>query len=438
MKLQILNDLRLKIIIFLFLLLLVYSCDKGDFTIGENFVEPKTSVILIDTFTVTTSTVLIDSMVTSGDSLLLIGNYSDGILGNVNSKSFFQIGLPDEFNIEENDIYDSISLCLQFSGYSYGDTTCLFSFTVNELIEELETDDQGYLYNTSSIEYKNEAIASLSILPHPSRKNSITLKLPDLFGKAIFDSIQNNSDIVSSKDLFLNYFKGLAIISNSNNSNSIIGFKATPENLKIRIYYHRFEEIKEDLYCDFPLTNNANQFNEISHDFSGTMLEGLVNQKNSLPSTKTNNVTFLLGGVGLLPKIQFPFLQEMMYFDRGEILKAELVIKPEHKSYSFFNLPQNLLLYSANKHNYFSSAITNLDGDIVYSRLALDELYNENTSYTFDISSYILSSLKNGFYDAENGLFISTQSSLYTNLITRLILECNDPAPKLKIYYAKF
>lgn len=422
----------------LFINVILISCSDTEFTVGKNFVEPQTNVLLIDTFTVQTSTVLIDSIETSGDSILLVGYFEDELVGKVKSNSFFQIGIPEVFNIETGDIFDSITLCLQYSGYSFGDTTIVYKFSVHNLLRQPETFDDGYLYNTSEIEYSEEPVANVSVVPHPKSGDSLEIIFPYEFGKTLFDSILSNSEMVTSETLFLEYFNGFAFINDSSVSASIIGFKANPTALNLRIYYHRIGQFKQALTCDFPITNIENQFNQITHDFTGTKLEGLANQKTSLSSISTDDLAFLYGGIGLLPKIQFPHLQEIQYFDRGTILKAELVIEPESSSYTKFDLPNNLLLYKADKYNRFSGALTNTDGEILYASFVRDNIFHEQTRYTFDISNYIISSLSDGVYDNESGLFICTPASTFANSIARLIMKCRKPGPVLKIYYATY
>lgn len=72
---------------FLFLIfsgLLIISCDSdvdaGEFVVGSDYLAIKNKVILIDTLTVDVSTVKLDSLVTSGGSRILVGNYDDPLL----------------------------------------------------------------------------------------------------------------------------------------------------------------------------------------------------------------------------------------------------------------------------------------------------------------------------------------------------------------------
>lgn len=414
------------------------SCDETAFTIGSDLIESQTHVTMIDTFTVSTSTIIIDSMPTSGDSILLVGSYNDNVLGKILSNSFFQIGLPDNFGIVEDDVFDSITIRFYYSGYSYGDTTGKFGFTIHQLREQPDPYDDGYLYNTTKVAYYDEVLASFYKTPRPSRKDSVEITLPYSLGLDFFNRILEDDDALASEDAFLEYFSGLAFIADSSVSNSIIGFKANSTNLNIRIYYHRYGNVLEELYCDLPMTNSDYQFNQILHDFSGTDLAPLITQRNALPSEQSDNKAFLLGGIGIMPKLQFPYLQELINYNRGEILKAELILEPDKASYYSFSLPESLLLYQADKYNRFSDPIYDGDGNVQIADFYIDEIFHESTKYAFDITYFIVNALDDGSYSAEDGLFLSTESSLYTNYITRLILECKNPAPKLKIYYVTY
>ncbi len=104
------NEMILRnIIVILSLLFLVKCNDKPDeLTLGEEYIESGTNLNLIDTFSVSLSTVIIDTIVTSGTDRMLVGNFNDNIFGKISSKSYFQIGIPDSSDVEEDEIYDSL------------------------------------------------------------------------------------------------------------------------------------------------------------------------------------------------------------------------------------------------------------------------------------------------------------------------------------------
>ena len=103
-------------IIFIFSLFF-NACQKNpaEFTLGEEFIESQTELALIDTFSVSLSTVILDTVVTSGTGNLLIGNYRDEVFGKITSHGYFQIGIPSAMSVENDDVYDSLKLIIKYN-----------------------------------------------------------------------------------------------------------------------------------------------------------------------------------------------------------------------------------------------------------------------------------------------------------------------------------
>ena len=100
--------IKLSVLIIFISCLFFKACDKNPakFTLGEEYIESQTDLTLIDTFSVSLSTVILDTVITSGTGSMLIGSYRDDIFGKITSHSYFQIGIPDSFDVEDDDIYD--------------------------------------------------------------------------------------------------------------------------------------------------------------------------------------------------------------------------------------------------------------------------------------------------------------------------------------------
>ena len=88
----------------------------------DQYVKSQTQFVLIDTMSIDLSTLIIDSIETSSTENMLVGRYSDPELGNVVSSSYFQIGVPASTALDENEIYDSLTLVLNYGDLAYGDT----------------------------------------------------------------------------------------------------------------------------------------------------------------------------------------------------------------------------------------------------------------------------------------------------------------------------
>jgi hypothetical protein len=415
---------------------LLFSCSTEDFNIGSNFVESKSSISIVDTFKVELSTYLLDSIETSADTTILIGNYSDTLFGKVTCNSVFEITIPAEKDFEIDDVFDSLCLVLLPNDYYYGDTIQNHGFSVHRLLSNLETYSDGYLYNTTPVSFQAEALGFYNWHPQPLYTDSIFVLLDDSFGQELFEMYMNDEEYTTASE-FLEYFKGLYIQSDTLNTNSVIAFNAT--TVVMRMYYHRYGEHKQDLFVDFPLINTDEQFNQIITDYSSSSyLSGITLESNELKANQTGNLVFMQEGTGLYQKILFPSLSEILLFNPGALLKAELVLYPEKTSYQSFSLPYELALYKTNKYNNFIEAITDSEGNTVFSSLTQDLVFHEDTYYTFDITQYINDQMDKKYFDPTSGLFIVPGSGTISSSLERLVLTSESFSPILNLYYVNF
>ena len=116
-----------------FIIILSACEDPGILKADQNFSRSSIKTVYVDTFAVITSTTLIDSLPTSGNNLILVGNYKDSYIGNVSASSYFQIAYQSVFAPDQNSTFDSIGLVLPYSHYSYGDTTQSQMISVHQM-----------------------------------------------------------------------------------------------------------------------------------------------------------------------------------------------------------------------------------------------------------------------------------------------------------------
>jgi len=415
------------------------SDDSDNLSIGKDFLESEADLRIIDTFTVSLSTVLIDSLPTSSIDSFLVGNYEDDIFGRVSCNSFFEIGLPSNVaDICNDDYFDSITISLRYTGYSYGDTNRQIRIDFYKLIDELELTESGYLYNTSSFAYEDSPIASHIFHPRPTTNDSIEILVNESVGLELFDMMKSGDEILESEDNFLNYFKGLAIIADSNYNGSIIGFNAEEDNMVMKIYGHRITETTEELEYDFPLIYAEKQFNQIIHKFNDTPLEVMQAGNEAIPALEMEEKSYSQGGVGLMTKLQFPTMTEFLLYEDAFIIKADLIIRPARLSYNIFELPENIYLYNTDKYNKIGDVLVDEDGDVVLPFFSYDEIFYEETSYTFNITRFIKNELSDNYFDPEHGLIITFSYEEYLCSLKRIVFEAAEHSAQLKIYYVNY
>jgi hypothetical protein len=430
------GSFQIKLFLFIVFISSIFlnTCNKnpGKFTLGEEFIESQTDLNSIDTFSVSFSTVILDTVVTSGTGSLLIGNYSDDIFGKITSHSYFQIGIPESFDVEDDDVYDSLRMVIKYNNYFFGDTTQNQKISVHQLNENIELDDDDVITNETSFSYDPNPIGSIVYTPQPNNPvDSLIIQISDDIGLDLFSKLKDNSEMLTDDETFINYFHGLVLVADDTDDGSIIGFSASQSDAKFVLYTKRSAELTaEKINYEFGLESTSKQFNHIIHDFTTTQLSPLIAQRNKLSSIETDGLSFIQGGIGVIVKVNFPSLEEILLLDKGTILKAQLSISPLSNNCGF-DLPSILYLYKSDQLN-------RMLGTVVSSTLTVDKLYNEETAYSFDVTDYLNDELADSYVDPEEGLLITLSPSDLKTTFGRLIVDARNQNTKLKIYYLSY
>jgi hypothetical protein len=391
------------------------SCYKKDIQVGTETAESHTRIITVDTIGVVLSSYLVDSFITSGNNFSLIGNYNDSYVGKTTASTYIQPGLPTLSEdvatlLPKSAFFDSIVLYMRPSGYYYGDTTKPFDIKVYELAEQPDYTYLTYLYNTSSVPLKTSTILGSWSKPiRPSFRDSIKIRLPDTVGKDFYDKIRTKASQVTSETTFLDYFRGLCIQPTNTNAGPVLGFNLADSSVRLRVHYHLTIPYKVDKYLDFTITRTGYQFNRIITDRTGTPLQPTVSGQHEFFANATNPFSFTQTGTGLYLKAKFPTLRELLKINEVvRLMDAKLVLKPVKGTYDYYGnrLPNPLYLKTTDASNIPGGALADTTGQgIQYRSPVIDELYGINTTYTFNVTSYI-SALLNTSGKADNGLFI--------------------------------
>jgi hypothetical protein len=413
-----------KIFIYSVLIFLIsVSCDDNPDTLplGKEIMKPSSRLVLIDTFSIKTSTVIIDSLPTSGTDILLTGIYDDKNLGKIAAKSFFQIGFPN-YSIKEQEFFDSISLIITYNGYSYGDTSIMQKLTVRKLSEKLILKDQNYFYNTSSLDYEQNPVGEISFYPRPSTGEKIAISLDKSFGQEIFDYVYDSQDNEFKEKEFNNFLKGLVLVPDEMNGNSIIGYTVNDTSLCIKIYTHTIEAEEVTREMLLPVTNTELQFNQISCDWNNNIVFKNHRQRNAIPASATENMTFINAGLGMYTKMTFPTLPAMVEFENCVLIRALLYYKPAFGANMDLPDAGDFSLYQTGKYNTLDDLLIYSDGTPIRPVLSIDELYNEKTWYSFDITDHMINDLSDRYIDPGKALSVAFSSSVVSNSVDQLLV----------------
>lgn len=438
-----------KFLVLIFVGLLIVSCDSdtdaGEFVVGADYLSLKNKVILIDTVTVEVSTVQLDSLVTSSESRILVGNYDDPLFGKVKSDSYFQVS-TSSFNLysQNSDIeatgyvFDSIAMILRYDDYYYADTTQVQTLNVHRVLKNFKPNvNDASFYNSSSLSYNDTSLGTLTYKPKPLGKDSINIKMDNEFGKELFNKFKNN-EFENATD-FTEFLKGFVVKSVTTTSSSIIGFNTSSV---LRMYYSKGIGGTDDNYSmDFTISDISKQFNAVSSDKSATLIQDLPMSNVSLSSQFTGNKGFIQSGTGVACRIDFPNIKQLKYLsEKGAIVDAKMLLVPVKNSYSdMFPLPQTLSVYVVDKLNRYKSTLTDATGASVVATLnnSNDE-FDENVSYQMSLGAFLQKEMLKES-DSKSGLLFTLPS--LSKIVDRVTLgdQFNKESKiKLQIYYITY
>ncbi len=443
------NWIMYKFILMLFFGFAIVSCgtdtDAGEFVVGSDYLAVNNKVILIDTVTVEMATINFDSLITSNQSKILVGNYDDPLFGKVKSNSYFQLA-SDSYSLASsssdteatNYVFDSISMILKYDNYYYGDTTKVQTFNIHRLIQKVKpnTDDDSF-YNNSSLNYSPESLGTISYKPRPLEKDSINIKMDVAFGQALFQKFKQRE--ITDFDSFTEYLKGFVLVPSTENSSSVIGFALTS---KVRLYYSKSLSDTETSYIkDFTFLDPTKQFNAISLDKTGTLIQNLPASNSKLSSLLTNNQSYIQSGTGLACRIDFPNIKQLKYIsDKGAIVDAQLIVKPVNNTYSEkYPLADSLRVYVADKLNRISSTLNSSSGTALYATLNKEsDEFNENVQYSLSLGNFLQKEMLKQSDSRSSLVFVLPNINKGVN---RLVLgdqkHVNNKI-QLKIYYLSY
>ena len=428
--------------------------EPGSLGLGNSVFDDNYSVVLIDTIKVNASTVLLDSIPTSGTGSILIGGYSDPKLGLLSAEGYIQLENGKAWVPPEHAIFDSLVLTLSYSGYYYGDTSQVQTFVARRITQAFKTynlpqfwvDEKQYsalykassLYNSSAVRYDVAMLGSKTFRPRPNT-DSLTIRLDDNLGKEWLDLAKDQGANITEKDKFLEYFKGIAI-SPGVSPEAVVGFNTA--DAKIRLYYKEYsDETLVQKFHEFPIGTTLPYYTKLYSNRSGTILESLTNENNEISSDKSDDQVFIQSGSGLVVKVTFPYIRKMIDLENILIVnKAQLVLEPTKDSYDgTFSLPPNLTLFETNKSNLPLKQLF-ADYNVTEKQKAsitVDNEFDKTSGYVFTITEYMQDMLSSEG-NLQKGLLIMPLSEEIGKRVERTYINAGNGSGyriRLKVWY---
>ncbi|WP_173003063.1 DUF4270 family protein [Chitinophaga sp. SYP-B3965] len=415
------------------------ACEKSGFSYEDVPKDGDLQQTLLDTISITMRTVQIDSVITSGTGVALIGGYNDPFFGNMNTGTYFRVGLPYDKTVPDRAVYDSIEIIMKPTGYYYGDTLLPQRITVHQLTQELvlpEEYNAFYAHHSFPVQAASLGDQQVTILPTSGKL--VRFRLDDVKGREMFELLRTKAQQVSTEDLFLEYMKGLAI--RGNNNAAAFGFEAKDSSLFVRLHYHVTTTEIEEKYFDFLLTRPDLQFNEVRNDRTGTPLAALPSGSSGLLSSATGKQAFLQSLTGTAIRMDFFSLPDLVKLGRyGRIMRAQLLLKPVNGTFQNYAPPPKLTICLADYKNQVApgDTVPDANSSLQYGDLVVDKLNPENTNYSYDVTAYCKAVAASNAYTYRGLLLVPTAGDYHTQL-NRLIIgdgKNADYRAQLKVYY---
>ena len=403
------------------------GCTKTDISFEDEDDGTDPSITYYDNYPVTLSTYKTDSFITSGHSSWTIGYHRDSWYGNTEAAGYTEMLLPDDNPLKSQSVlFDSLVLVIKPNGSYYGDTTLPIHFVVHELAENIsnEEDDTRYYY-PRTFAYNPVPAGSRTVAIRPGKDSLITIRLNDALGLDLFQKLKSNATQIQSQSEFIKYIKGFRIGVDTSLTNTLAYFSIPSDSMILRMDYRINGTPFQEKNLNFRVNTNR-QFSYLHTDRQFSPLAVFTEFKKQLKSsTLTQNKAFLHSNLGTMIKINIPdllTLKELHPF--VQILKAELILRPAPGTYSYpYVLPPELSLYSTDESNALLYQLTDATGQYTLNgNLVIDQLYGEQTFYSFDITTFIKSVISEGQFST-SALMLTASAGTTETSLERLVIN---------------
>ncbi|WP_460621768.1 DUF4270 family protein [Hymenobacter tenuis] len=388
---------------------LLSSCETTSDLGAEFSVDPVSGTVYVDTFTVRTSTVLIDSVETSSSNYLLVGQYTDARLGTITARSYVRLGLGSgAFMPDVMAQYDSLTLTLPTDTYRYGDTTHLQHVQVHQLKDAIRP-AQKY-YSISALPYNATPLGTHSFLPK-SGLGSLRLRLSDALGQQLLQAGIRRQ--ISSDAELEALLPGLVLAPASADNAALVRFLATSTDLVLQLHCHLPAAPTEAVSYSFTALSGERHFYQLQADRRSTLLSTLSASRQSIPSTLTAAETYVQGGLGLQTKVEIPYLLNLNMLGRTWVINgATLTLETVNGSENhLLPAPSTLTAQTTNRANQPGTYLAEPDGTQLlgsYSVGTSPRTNLEQGSYTFALQPYLEALLKREV--ANEGILLAPNS----------------------------
>ena len=369
---------------------------------GETIYNGKSYTMYVDT----AYSLRDDSLITSGNTKIVIGNYTDATFGTVSAQFFTQITLPStNQNINFGEVtIDSVVLSLAIDSL-FPDTSLTYSmhFEVMHLAEPLSADSTYYSFCSVPVD-------AGGVLYNETKQVKGGAGVVNL---VLGGSINSILSLTANSDEFAELTKGLRIsIVAASSDDGMLAVDLSQTATRIRAHYRYGDDTA---YYDFSISNGIH-FSHFVHNYSGTVVNG---QK----SVDGGNRLYLepLAGYNAVVGYDRALRAFRAEHPLAVVHRAELLLPVATEAPA--KLPQRLIAITGKRY------ITD------YISAGVDGYYNsDNKCYRLRIPLHMQELLRSGF-DNGTKLLIDSRSSVVTRTILNGYNETD--RPKIELEYTE-
>lgn len=420
---------------------LLAGCKKGD-GISDSLPAPAAVnrvAFFTDTVTVRTSTVLIDSIISSNNSGLAVGRYVDPQFGTVTGRGYASLALDAPLVVDQTQIYDSLALDITSDAYRYGDSTKVQRVEVHQLPNALRTDGKFY-YTKDDVPY-GAAVLGQRQFRSGNKAKMLHIRMSDVLGQTLWNAGQTNQ--LTEQPQLERYLHGLALTPGANDNGAIMRFGAAAV---LRLYHHSANDPATVLTYTFTGGGAATpHFYHLETNRAGTALAGLTAFRQALSSTATGNRSFAQGTLGIYTKLEFPYLRSLNQFGSSLVLNSatlQLAVPGAAQNNATARLPTfgTILTNSANQLRApYNTAADGTLVPVLPTVITSPQTNLPQATYTINLFNYIQAVLAGTIEN--NGLLLNpdvVQGRELTFEGAALGNQASTTAPlQFKIYYTR-
>lgn len=411
---------------FLVACLTLYSCKKTS-EIGIGILPPGDDInaTFTDTFKVVTTSMRVDSLVTSNQFYSLLGNMYDPVFGKSYAAIFTEFLLPTtaiDLGDPDTLFLDSVVLSLAyFKTYGYEDVPQ--SISVYEVTEKMNPEPEDGYYSNKSFATDAELLGRKQLLV-PNLTDSIDvlgvsfpphlrIRLSDRFGQDLLN--QSGLPALATDSAFKEYFRGLLIAPDTTATPyaaSMLYMNMLSATSGLRVYWHTPN--KSALNINFPIGTDEVRTNYFRHTYAGSVVADHLQSETG----NGDSLLFIQSMAGIRTRVTIP---NLLNLHDVIINKAELVISQRldpNLADSVFTPPVQLLIVTLDSAGKIKAIPDNDDINNAFpsyggNRLSVGILPGDTVAqYKFSISQQVQLLIDGNITDY--GLFLINNSAQET------------------------